>query len=482
MQIWPYLKEEMITYGSMPALLTHTKEWLSYNELINLVENTAKTIKAQYGVNNNFCVVNDNPFFDAIDILSILASGNVAVPISLNYGIERCLQIIGNSNARHVFTNIETIKEINEERQSLRTLEEPRSQDHDESSSSLAVVLYTSGTSGKPKGVMLSHENILSNMNAIGMYFTIDQTDRILIQRSLCHATALVGEFMLSLVKGVPIVYYEGPYSPFNIAKYIDEYKCTTFCTTQTVFNQMMITKKNRHFPTLKKVSFSGEPLLKPVVNRLKEDFPDIEFYNNYGLTEASPRVCSLSPIHFWKKAPSAGMPLNNVSIRVVDENKEELKKPFEIGELQVKGPNVAIGYWKEEQLTAQMLQDGWLKTRDLAYFDEEGFVYIVGRKDDMIIRGGVNIYPSEIENELLLENSILEACVYGAEDELYGQKICLEVIPSSSEITIKEIMQLCRRKLDPYKIPDNITIVKELNRTSTGKLIRGKALSLTRN
>ncbi len=434
---------------------------VSYRNLISLVEKHAESLKSEIiGGPKRIAIMYNHPFQQAISILSALAAGHQVVPLTIHYGRERCRFILSDSRPEMLLSDHDvrdwefTIDES--------TTEVP--------SKDLAFLLYTSGTTGRPKGVMLSHQNIISNLIGIESYFSLSEQDRLLIIRPLTHASALTGELLYALTQGACIDFYSGALFPAKIVSHLQATSCTALCLTPTLIYQMMRSRPKVKLPNLRKIAISGERLHSNMALQLQNYLPHVQFFNVYGLTEASPRVCYLHPDFFVSKAGSVGVPLPNVEVKIVS-NSGDICPNGVIGELFVRGPNVMIGYWGEP--SPRNLMDGWLCTGDLAYMDEDHFIYIVGRKDDMIIRGGVNVYPAEIEQVLLTHPLVHEVIVQGEPDPWYGQKICITVAgePGLSE---QEVAHICRMYLEPYQRPDRIFVVEGgLEKNAVGKTVR---------
>lgn len=210
----------------------------------------------------------------------------------------------------------------------------------------------------------------------------------------------------------------------------------------------------------LRHVVVSGEPLGKHGGARIRKGFPDATIYHVYGLTEASPRVAYLPPELFDTHSQWVGRPLPSVEVAILD------------GELCVKGDNVMLGYYNDRVLTQKVLQDGWLHTGDMAVMNEEGLIQIKGRKDNMMIRAGMNLYPQELENALLADERVEEVLVYGIKDELWGQRIGLQV--KGNFHSQAEVCRLCAKVLPPYAQPSKVELVDSLPKNGSGKLIRG--------
>lgn len=230
-------------------------------------------------------------------------------------------------------------------------------------------------------------------------------------------------------------------------------------CGTPTLFYHLCrIAKRQPKQLPLKTVVLSGECITNIVAETIQEVLPNINIYNVYGLTEASPRVSYLPPNKFDNNPLSVGIPLKSLKIKI--KNKE----------LLIKGKSIMKGYYNDIKQTQKILKDGWLYTGDIAKIDDKGFITIIGRKDNLIIRSGMNIYPQEIENTLKKEEDITEVLAYGAKDTKGNQKIFLQLVTELSKI---QVLEICRNKLPSYQFPDSIEIVKALPKNASGKLIR---------
>lgn len=283
--------------------------------------------------------------------------------------------------------------------------------------SDVAFIMCTSGTTGVPKGAMITHENMITNLLDIADYFKINSSDKILIARPLYHCAVLTGEFLISLMNGLHIVFYDGEFNPTRLIQTIRKHKITVMGATPTIFYHISnIVKRQKEKLPLKTVAVSGECMTEVVAKQIKNILPDAAIYNVYGLTEASPRVSYLPPEYFDEYPLSVGIPLKSVSVKIAN------------GELFVKGKSVMKGYYNDKSATDKAIQNRWLHTGDIATIDENGFISIKSRKDNMIIRGGMNIYPQEIENALLQDNRIKEALAFGVYDKAIGQRIHLKV------------------------------------------------------
>ena len=483
MNIWTELELRFESYADRPALTDNLGQSITYRDLHAKVLGIASTIRAKTAAGSRICILNSHTYFDALAVLGTLAADCVVVPMSLNYGEKNCCQIIRRAEPSLLLSDLEVLPEslveaVQEKAVDVTPAIEANTKwakPATAKSSDVAMIMFTSGTTGMPKGAMLSHNNILSNLGDIAAYFTMTPEDHFLIARPLYHGAVMTGEFLHALMHGSAITFYTEAFSPRRLLAFLADKGCTTMCATPTLFYHLAMNKKSVQLPNLKKVVVSGECLNPEVASKIISVFADVNFFNVYGLTEASPRVCHLDPQYFATKIGSVGVPLRSVEIKVVDDVGQPTR-PQEIGELFVKGPNVMLGYWKDEPLTAQKIVDGWLHTGDMSLLDEEGFLYIIGRKDHMIIRAGVNIYPQDIENTLLKEEIFKEVMVWGESDANYGQRICAAIVSSSdTKITPSDVIAICRKRLEAYKWPDEVLIVDSLPRNASGKVMRGR-------
>lgn len=410
---------------------------ISYHALYAKVMSLSKFLvkKQKYGILCN------NETNSAVGILACLAAGAVTVPMSVRYGAVHRDKIIEAMRISWMITDGE-IRKVREEIPEQDDL------------SNTAFILSTSGTTGEPKGVKLSEENILCNLQAIQAYFQITPCDRMLIIRPLFHVSALTGEFLLSLYAGAEIIFAGGGSLPIAAAKTVVAQNVSVLCATPTLLRYMCgVFERMQCAVSLRKLALSGECLSEEFANRLPSVLPDTELFNVYGLTEASPRISALLPEFFAQHPTSVGKPIQGVDVKLMD------------GSLWVRGFNVMQGYYLNPEASSEKTKDGWLYTGDMAEMDADGFLYIKGRADDMMIRAGMNLYPQEIENALLCSPSVHEALVY-----MQSGKIIAKIVGNADK---QDILLLCREKLPAYAVPEQVEFVNALPKNAAGKLVR---------
>ncbi|MDQ0430254.1 long-chain acyl-CoA synthetase [Planomicrobium stackebrandtii] len=334
-----------------------------------------------------------------------------------------------------------------------------------------AVILYTSGTTGKPKGAMLTHQNLYSNARDVGEYLQIGENDRVVATLPVFHVFALTVVVNAPLLQGATIVLVPR-FNPKEVFEAIKTSKASVFAGVPTMFNFMnqLPDVDPADFASVRLAVSGGSAMPVALLHSFEDKF-NVRISEGYGLSEASPVTC-FNPIDRERKAGSIGTSIINVENKVVNELGEEVG-PNEVGELIVRGPNVMKGYYKMPEETAAAIRDGWLYTGDLARVDDEGYFYIVDRKKDMIIVGGYNVYPREVEEVLFAHPAILEAAVVGLPDPDFGEEVSAYVVLKDPSVSVEELKAYCAEHLAKYKVPRQFEVLEELPKNTTGKILR---------
>lgn len=335
-----------------------------------------------------------------------------------------------------------------------------------------AIILYTSGTTGHPKGAMLTHKNIYSNARDVSDYLGFSEDDKVVATLPVFHVFALTVVVNAPLLRGATILLVPR-FSPAEVFDTIRTEKATVFAAVPTMYNFMYQYPKGKlsDFDTVRLSISGGSSLPVALLHNFEEKF-NVRVSEGYGLSEASPVTC-FNPLDRERVPGSIGTNIVNVVNKVVDEFGEEVGVN-EVGELVVQGPNVMKGYYKMPEETAAAIRDGWLYTGDLARQDEDGYFYIVDRKKDMIIVGGYNVYPREVEEVLFTHRAIVEAAVVGVPDPDFGEEVqAFVVLKEGAEVTEAQLQKFCEKRLAKYKVPKVIDFLDELPKNTTGKILR---------
>ncbi|MGD0764922.1 MAG: long-chain-fatty-acid--CoA ligase [Dehalococcoidia bacterium] len=334
----------------------------------------------------------------------------------------------------------------------------------------LAAIVYTSGTTGKPKGAMLSHWNyVWDTMAATDVVPMPPGESRLGLILPLFHMNAQVTSLTQFLTGGSVAVWERFSLSDFW--ETVDRYQPKTFSAVPTMLSILLAApvKEGLDLSCLEFVICGAAPLPLEVMQRFEKAF-DLSILEGYGLTEGT-CVSSVNPYWGIRKAGSIGMPLRGQPMRIVDDDMNELA-PGQYGEIVVKGPNVMQGYYNNSQATAETIVNGWLRTGDMGYVDDDGYFFIVDRKKDMIIRGGENIYPREIEEVLFTHPQIAEATVIAKPDPIWGEAVLAIVVPAAgSALSAEDVIAYCQERLADYKVPREVLFRQDLPKTLTGKV-----------
>lgn len=333
----------------------------------------------------------------------------------------------------------------------------------------LCTIIYTSGTTGHPKGAMLTHNNLVSNAQAFSLVCPHTVADRILCVLPMYHCFAWTVAVLTPLINGCSIKILES----FNIRETITsirDNKLTIIAGIPTMFRLFTQWATAEDFAHVRLFISGGSSLPQEISEQFSQKTGK-QVVEGYGLSEASP-VVSLNPVDHVKYC-SVGRPLPGIAVRIIDSNNIDLP-PGQTGELLVRGPNVMLGYYNLHEESTKTLQHGWLHTGDLAYIDEDGYIFIVDRLKDMIITSGENIYPREIEELLYTYPSVAEAAVIGVPDKLRGTAVRAYIVATEGHSLNKKLLQsYLQKKIAAYKMPREFIIVNTLPKSSTGKILK---------
>ena len=333
-----------------------------------------------------------------------------------------------------------------------------------------AAIMYTSGTTGRPKGAVLTHKNLVSDVYSLAKATYIGPHDNFLCVLPMFHSFAWTVCVLLPLYRGGTVVILES-FQPGETIKTIVEERITFLLGVPPMYMLLLKKAEPEHLKGVHLAVSGGASLPREIFTAFTNKFA-VNFIEGYGLTEAAPVVC-INPVDGVKKAGSIGLPLPDIDVIVGDEHGTELS-PGKVGEILVKGDNVMQGYYNDPGATAETFLNGWLRTGDLAVTDADGYIFIVDRKKDMIIVGGFNVYPREIEEVLYCHPKVAEAAVIGVEDSIRGETPkAFVVVKEGEELTQKEVMGFLKERLALYKLPRVVEFRDSLPKNATGKVLK---------
>ena len=339
----------------------------------------------------------------------------------------------------------------------------------------LAFLQYTGGTTGLSKGAMLSHRNMLANLEQVSAMLgnaVEPGKETVVTALPLYHIFALTANCLTFMKYGCRNLLITNPRDMQSFVKALQQTPFTIMTGVNTLFNGLLNTPQFTHldFSKFKFALGGGMAVQRPVAEKWQAVTGTI-LLEGYGLTECSP-VVTVNPTGIDAYRGSIGLPLPSTEIQLLDEQGQEVELG-QPGELYVKGPQVMQGYWQRPQATDDIMRNGWLATGDIAKADEQGYLYIVDRKKDMILVSGFNVFPNEIEEVAAMHDGILEAAAIGIEHEVSGEVVKLFVVKKDPQLSEQDVINHCKSLLTGYKVPKIVVFKDELPKTNVGKILR---------
>ncbi len=428
---------------------------------------------------------------------AIWRAGAVLTPVMFLLSVEDLQHVLRDSGAVAVITTPEFADKVREAAEGVDTVRWLISRDQVEgfiplagleeheagqivprADGDLAALLYTGGTTGRSKGVMLTHESLYYTGRAGHESGHVPGLNRVLIPLPLSHAYGLVvtvvGMHSSEQGLGVLMRWFE----PQAFLGLIQEHRLQIAAVVPTML-QLLLSQPLEDFDlsSLQYVTSGGAPLARETADEFIRRVPSVAIRQGYGLTETA-AVISSTPIGS-ERPGSVGLPLPGTEVRILDDEGQEVPRG-EVGEICARSPGVMQGYWNAPEITREALRDGWLHTGDLGYRDEDGYLYIVDRKKDLIIRGGFNVYPRDIEDAMVEHPAVQTAGVVGRPDPRHGEEVVAFVaLHPGSEVTGEELVDLARERIGGYKYPREVMVIDAVPLTPVGKVDR-KALRTT--
>ncbi|MEY2476974.1 MAG: hypothetical protein QOG87_2289 [Actinomycetota bacterium] len=416
--------------------------------------------------------------------LAVPAAGFVLVPLNTRHAEPELRYALADSGARVLITDrdvaglkdlVETVVQLPDEYDRLVAAAAPEAFDCEITETSLAGIFYTGGTTGASKGVMLTHRNLIANALELLATQSFTPDDRYAVIAPLFHAAGSFAVLATTWTGGCQVVL--PAFDPASAVDLIADEGVTATLVVPTMLAAMADDQLARPRPitALRHLAHGGSPVATEVLRRAHKAFSSAELIHYYGTTETAPIATAMAREEHLLDGPrarSCGQAVVGVDVRVAAPDGTEAGQG-EAGEIIIRGANVMAGYWNKPEETAAALVDGWYRTGDLGYQDDEGFVFLVDRAKDMIVTGGENVYCTEVEEVLYLHPSVAEAAVFGIPDERWGEAVHAIVVPREP-VETEELLAFCRERIAKYKVPCAIELRADpLPKSGPGKVLK---------
>jgi len=501
-----FIRQSAQRHPEKPAVW-YGDSWMTYGELDVRSNQLANYLK-DTGVQRGECVaiLYENSINYIIAYYAILKAGAIAVPLNTDTTVEWLKYYLHHSASRAVITNkrfarfvlpavhdLPDFDHIIIEHADVSKLKDgcncriTRLQDVFDQALDrcpnvrlidvdLATIVYTSGSSGKPKGVLLSHLNVVSNTQSIVEYLQLTANDRMMVVLPFYY---IYGKSLLNthFAVGGSVVIDNRFVYPQLILEIMQKAEVTGFAGVPSTFLILLnrSTIREQRFETLRYVTQAGGHMSPAIRREVADVFAPAQLYIMYGATEAAPRLAFLPPSMLNDKLASIGKAIPNVELVVVDKEGRALA-PHQTGEIVARGSNIMVGYWKDPQATNDVVRDGYYHTGDLGQIDDEGYIYVVGRSTDMIKSKGYRVSAKEVEDALIELDDIMEVAVKGVEDDTVGEAIkAYLVLRNGEQASLKMICRQLKGRLPEYKFPRYIEVRDALPKNESGKIMKNQ-------
>jgi long-chain acyl-CoA synthetase len=473
------------------------------------VKRSLSTLGVKKGDRVAFLMFNSYHYLELM--YGVMARGGILVPLNNRLSVEEISFILNDATAEVLYIHKEFLSIVSELKRNVKSLRHiiladdiqeigemdgilqyeellatlPEEEYYAEGveEGDIAGIYYTGGTTGRPKGVMLTHKNLVMNSYQNLVAFHIPEKEEIVYLHAapIFHLADGAQTFNFMFTGATHVIIRS--FSSKGVLESIQNFNVTTTLLVPAMINMLLNDPDFDNYDTssLRRILYGASPISKELLTKSMKKMPKTQFIQLYGMTEASPLLMVLSPEDHvingteqeTKRLTSCGRPVPIVELKLVDSNGDDVPVN-EVGEIIFRGPNIMKGYWNLPQETAKAIRNGWYFTGDLAYKDEEGYYYMVDRAKDMIITGGENVYSVEVENVLYQHPSILECAVIGVPDEKWGEAVKAIVVRKQGyQVTEEEILSFVRKKLANYKVPKTIDFVPELPKSGAGKILK---------
>jgi acyl-CoA synthetase (AMP-forming)/AMP-acid ligase II len=490
------------------AVVFEGKRWTyaHTNERINRLARALNTLGVEKGDRIGMLEVNCNQYLEAYFAAAKL--GAIFVPLNFRAKADELSYMLSNAEAKVLLVGSRYLEMVDNMLPQLPTIKECISlgstsrgksyyEDLLDSSSDelmyeigdedITILIYTAGTTGRPKGVPLTHNGFISYVLDNVEPASPEIEERNLLTVPLYHVAGI--QAMLAAVYGGRTLVMMRQFEVSEWLETVQRERATRAMLVPTMLKRIIDDPgfSNHDLTSLKVITYGAAPMPFEVIKKAIEVMPWVRFINAFGQTETASTIAALGPEDhviegteeerekkLKRLTSSIGRPLPDVEVKTVDEDGNAVPLG-EVGEIVVRGPRVMTGYWGDEEKTSQVITpDGWLRTGDMGWMDDEGYIYLAGRGDDMIIRGGENISPEEVEDVLYSHTKVEEAAVIGIPDPEWGQQPrAIVVLKKDQEATPEEIIEFCRTRLAGFKRPRSVIFVDSLPRNQMGKVVK---------
>ncbi len=469
----------------------------TYSDLDRMIAGFAGALRRQLGVSpgDRVGLIMPNCVHSISCYLGTVRAGAIALPVNIRLKAEEMAFILKDAGVRSLVVDrrvwptvweavgelegVTHIIGIDVHQPTVMPLDEvyqhePLRQSPPASADDVAAIIYTSGTTGLPKGAMITHGNIVFNVQATIAGHGFRPDDRHMLVVPLFHVTGLNTIMPTAFHQGASVV-ISADANPSVVMKLVAQWRATTFFGVPTTMILLAQTPgiTALDWSSLRLIAYSGAPMPVRAIEKLRDLFPGVRLHNFFGLTETTSVTTVLEDEQALARPDSVGRAVPGLQLGIVDDDGAMLP-PGQVGELVVKGPSVVKGYYNRPEATQEAIRDGWLHTGDNAYLDDEGYLFLQGRKKEMIIVAGENVYPVEVENVLTRHPAVAEAAVIGAPHAVLGEVVKAVVVlvqgAKADELSIK---RHCAQHLASFKTPQIVEFADALPRNPSGKVVK---------